>query len=212
MNNISKLQARLLIITLTLGLLLPLKKCFAQNATATLFNNGSSSLSIAAGGTFTLNLNIVTTFGSTGITYFLRSTDGSGLFTVTGRNIGASPFTDLVTSDAQALGSPNGTMQPANLRDLGAVVSDPSAPVAAGSYFVSTLTLSVSASAAPGVYHIFLDNRGVVAGGPPDFADHGITSNQVTVNVVPEPATWLMLTIGAGCLVILSRRRSLGTR
>ena len=90
-------------------------------------------------------------------------------------------------------------MDPVNHFDLGAVIANPNIPLPAGSYFISTLTLSISGAIAPGVYHIFFDSRTIVADGA--FNDHQVTANQFTITVVPEPATTGLAVLGGVMLL-----------
>ncbi len=194
----------LLITALVLFPLLAAEKASAQNATATLFNGGNPFINIAAGGTFTLDINIVTTFSSVGMTYFLQSNDGNGFFTITARNIGASPFNDLITNDVTAFTPPAGDLNPVNDFDLGAVIANPNMPLAAGNYFIATLTLTISGAISPGTYHIFFDSRTIVADG--SFNDHGVTANMFTVTIIPEPATTGLAVLGGVMLLVFAWR------
>lgn len=199
MNTNSKLNRLVLVIALALVPLLASERASAQNATATIFSGGLPSITIAAGGTFTFDINIVTTFSSVGMTYFLQSNNGSGFFTLTARNIGASPFNDLITNDATAFTPANGLLDPVNNDDLGAVIADPNTPLPAGSYFIATLTLSISGAIAPGQYTMFFDSRTIVADG--GFNDHQVTSNIFTINIIPEPATTGLAVLGGVMLL-----------
>ena len=106
MKTNSKLKNIVLIIALALVPLLASERASAQNATATILNGGNPFVTSTPGGTFTFDINIVTTFTSVGMTYFMQSNDGNGFFTLTARNIGASPFNDLITNDATAFTPP----------------------------------------------------------------------------------------------------------
>jgi PEP-CTERM motif len=199
MKTNSKLKNIVLVIALALVPLLASERASAQNATATIFNGGIPGITVGPGsGTFTFDINIVTTFTSVGMTYFLQSNDGSGFFSLTGRNIGASPFNDLITTDAVAFTAANGLLDPVNNDDLGAVIADPNTPLPAGSYFISTMSLSY-AGLAPGTYHIFFDSRTIVSDG--GFNDHQVTANVFTITVVPEPATTGLAVLGGVMLL-----------
>jgi hypothetical protein len=88
---------------------------------------------------------------------------------------------------------------------LGGVLLDPNDPLPPGSYFVSTVTLVPTSGAyTPGVYHIHLDSRGIVADN--NFNDHEITSNTFTVTVVPEPATVGLAVLGGVMLFVFGWR------
>ena len=178
-----------LVIAVALFPLLASEKASAQNVPATILHDGLPGITLpVGGGIFTFDLNITTTFPSLGITYFLMSTDGSGFFCITGRQTSGSPFGDCGQPEpASVINPPPGTcLDPVNDHDLGCVVPNPNQPLPPGSYFISTMSLSYSASLAPGVYHIFFDSRSSVADG--QFNDHQVTANQFTVTIVPAPA------------------------
>ena len=177
-----------LVIALALFPLLASEKASAQNATATILNGGKPGITLpVGGGAFTFDINLTTTFPSFGITYFLQSNDGSGFFCITGRQTWGSPLCGHQPEPASVINPPPGAcLDPVNNNDLGCVVPNPNQPVPPGSYFISTITLSYSASLAPGVYHIFFDPRTLVADS--NFSDHAVTANQFTVTIVPAPA------------------------
>ena len=173
------------VIALALFPLLASERASAQNATATILNGGLPGITLPfGGGAFTFDINMTATFTSVGITYFLQSNDGNGFFSITGRNIIGSPFQSVLPPEAFM--PPGGDLNPVNDFDMGGVIANPNQPLPPGSYFVSTMSLSYSASLAPGVYHIFFDSRTIVADG--QFNDHAVTANQFTVTIVPAPA------------------------
>jgi hypothetical protein len=186
----AKARRILLVIALALFPLLASEKASAQNATATILNRGLPGITLPfGGGFFTFDINLTTTFSSVGITYFLQSNDGSGFFCISGRQTSGSPFSDCGNQPepASVINPPPGAcLDPVNHHDLGCVLPNPNQPVPPGSYFISTIFLSYSASLAPGVYHIFFDSRTIVADG--NFNDHAVTANQFTVTIVPAPA------------------------
>ena len=189
-----------LVIALALFPLLASERASAQNATATLFSSGLPSITITTTGTFTLDLNITTSFQAIGITYFLEMLDpaGSGQFMISEWNNDGSPF---IRQFPPVVGFPDGVLDPVNDSDLGAGTNNPLPP---GSYFVATLTLVPTSGAyTPGVYHIHLD-RGIIADS--DFNDHAITSNTFTITVVPEPATVGLAVLGGVMLLAFGWR------
>lgn len=190
-----------LVLALVLFALLASERASAQNATATLFSGGLPSITITTTGTFTLDLNIATTFQSIGIDYFLYMLDSAGLgqFEISARNIDGSPFS-VVDPRPDIVGNPHGILDPVNDFDLGGSIPNLQNPLPAGSYFVATLTLIPTSGAyTPGVYHIHLDSRGNVADN--NFNDHAITSNTFTITVVPEPATSALAALGGVMLL-----------
>ena len=179
-----------LVIAVALFPLLASEKASAQNATATILNGGNPGIALpVGGGFFTFDINLTTTFSTIGITYFLQSNDGSGFFCISGRDTSGSPFSDCghQPEPASVINPPPGAcLDPVNNSDLGCALPNPNQPLPPGSYFISTMVLSYSASLAPGVYHIFFDPRTLVADG--QFSDHAVTANQFTVTIVPRPA------------------------
>jgi len=126
----------------------------AQTATATL--TGPGAIDLRSGGSFTLDLRIMTNFDSSGITFFFEvSPNGSGLFRITGRNTAGSPYPDPTSSDAQITSSPGNVLNPVNDFDLGATNNgsdiDP-----AGDYFIASITIQVPMGIPLGPYNIFL--------------------------------------------------------
>ena len=183
-----------LVIALALFPLLASEKASAQNATATILNGGLPGITLPfGGGTFTFDINIMTTFSSIGMTYFLQSTDGSGFFSLTGRNVVGSPFSDVLPIMFPV------DLDPVTNVDLGGGVPDLNNPAPPGNIFIATFSLSYSATLAPGVYHIFLDSRAIVA--DTNFNDHTVTGNQFTVTIVPEPATVGLAVLGGVMLL-----------
>ena len=175
-----------LVIAVALFPLLASEKASAQNVPATILHDGLPGITLpVGGGIFTFDLNITTTFPSLGITYFLVSNDGSGFFCVTGHQTFDSPFCGRQPEPASVIHPPPDCLDPVNNNDLGCT-HYPFQPVPPGSYFISTIFLSYSAALAPGTYHIFLDNRSIVADN--NFNDHAVTANQFTVTIVPAPA------------------------
>ena len=177
-------------------------QAFAQNATGTLLQTGTglANFSIAQNAPFSLDLNITATFNSIGITYFFQSNDAlSPFFFITGRVTTGSPYADNTTGDAQAFADPAGRLNPVNDFDLGATCNGcfPNG-IAPGTYFMGTLSFSTS-GLAPGTYHIFLDSRAIIADS--NFADHSLVANQVTITIVPEPATTGLAVLGGVILL-----------
>jgi hypothetical protein len=188
-NKLGTAKARRIYFVIALAVfpLLASEKASAQNATATILHDGLPGITLpVGGGAFTFDINLTTTFPSVGITYFLQSNDGSGFFCITGRQTWGSPYCGHQPEPASVINPPPDCLDPVNNNDLGCLVPNPNQPVPPGSYFISTIFLSYSASLAPGVYHIFFDPRAIVADG--QFNDHAVTANQFTVTIVPAPA------------------------
>lgn len=182
-----------------------------------------SGLSVAQGGTFqfTINLNITGLSGGdaaqpgvqnvNGVTYFLQQTSAAPFpFSITGRDIGASPFTDLISTQNQVFTSPGNLVDAnGNERDLGGLSEN---PMGDGNYFVATITLTVAANATPGQYTISSvpgsGGRGAVINDS-NGDTSPIQAGTITITVVPEPSTYALLAIGAiGAGIVVYRRRA----
>ena len=210
----SKLRRTVLIAALAMSAFLAMQSGNAQTVTATLTAStnaagpfSSNMISITQNQQFFLRLQISTNFDSSGITFFLQSSsNASGFFRITARDMSMSPYPDPTTDDATAFGGNAGLLDPVNDFDLGAT-NNGSATDPAGMYTIATLTLSVM-NLTPGQYSIFVD-RGIVTdrtGG--GFEDRPFTA-MATFNVlaVPEPATVCYAVIG-GLLLVGARWRS----
>jgi hypothetical protein len=184
--------------------------------TANLFANtnmggpfNSSTITITQNQQFFLQLQITTNFISSGITYFLQSNNGSGLFRITARMWTMQggvifPYPDPTTGDATLFTGNNSLLDPVNNHDLGATNNgedtDP-----AGTYTIAILTIDTM-NAPVGQYTIFTD-RGIVTdrtGG--NFDDRAFTA-MATINVIPEPTTVGLAVIGGGMLLVAGYRK-----
>ena len=182
--------------------------------------------SYAAGSSFTFDITLtVANSGTdpvpnvTGLSYwFETSAVNNSFFTITGRNITGSPFTD-----PQSNSFPQSIVKGGNTNDLGATISDTNAPLASNqSYFVATLTIQIAPGTPPGVYtisttdinsntnHAKTSTAGDHVGTPPNdtFNRHDIAATTYTITVVPEPATLSLLGLsGLGSLGLTMLRR-----
>ena len=180
-----------------------------------IFNDGVGTPNqgtYSPGSSFTFSINIAFTPGGNisnleGLSYWFQQKTPAGSpfnFAITLRDASGSMFTDLQTN----LSYPQ-NLNPANANDLGALINNMNAPLGAGTYFVANITVSISNTAAPGEY--VLDN--VLAGGKisviTDSFGHtfAIPEADYTIDVVPEPATWLTPALGLAALVLGQRRR-----
>ena len=169
----------------------------------------SNMITITQNQQFFLQLTITTNFDSSGITYFLQSNNGNGLFQITARmwtmQAGVIfPYPDPTTDDATAFGGSAGLLNPVNDFDLGAT-NNGSATDPAGTYTIAILTIN-TLNAPVGTYTIFTD-RGIVTdrtGG--GFEDRAFMA-MATINVVPEPTTVGLAVIGGGMLLVAAYRK-----
>ena len=174
---------------------------FAGNSAAGPFN---SSISITQNQQFFLRLQINTNFISSGITFFLQSNNGNGLFRLTARDMSMSPYPDPTTDDATAFSGDAGLLNPVNDFDLGGT-NNGSATDPAGMYTIAIFTIN-TLNAPMGTYTIVTD-RGIVTdrtGG--GFEDRAFTA-MATVNVIPEPTTVGLAVIGGGMLLVAGYRK-----
>jgi len=181
-----------------------------------------NSAIVIPGSTFTITASLLSTTESlTGVDYYLQATGAaSGKFRITSRNIGSSPFSDLIKADTGDNGANAGILDtsvnllnPRNGLDLGASVTNVNLPVAPGNYLLATYTISVPAGLSPGSYVISTTSdagTGWVSTAPL-FNEAGFNSQgsfTVTVNApvtpVPEPTSGLAI---AGVIGLLLRRR-----
>jgi hypothetical protein len=204
MKTNSKFKLSVLVLAVALFPLFASEKASAQNSTGFLTQTGTglTTFTINLGQTFSLDLNILNTFNSVGITYFYQTgANGSSLFSIISRSNGANNvYADNTTADGQVFLPANALLDPvtgtpAQPSDLGATCN--TCPVAPGTYFMSTFTFSTTAGI--GTYTIFLDSRGSVADS--DFNDHILNANTITINVVPEPATTGLAVLGGVMLL-----------
>ena len=201
----AKLRRMLLVAALVICPSLAVQSAHAQIATGTLTNGGSPLITLANGNQqFTLTLSIGTNFVSGGLTYFLKSDNGNGLFQIVNRDFSSSPYTDPTTSNATAFTGIAGVLNPVNDFDLGLTYNGVDVP--AGSYAISVLTIN-ALNAPAGTYTIFTD-RGIVVdttGG--DFVERAFTA-AATIRVVPEPATVTLFMLGGGLLLAAGWQKS----
>jgi hypothetical protein len=198
--------------------------------TATLTNvaGGGTSISIAAGGTFTLSLGVTTNFLASGYSVFYQSPNGAANFMLVSRT-NTSPihpvsmtnvFNDVTTTDAQAFGGNAGRFMfgptgISNQFDLG-YTGDAVNQQPGGTFTLQNITIMVLASAPNGSYTIRLDPRSSMTdrtgGGfddvPMGFGTAG--SPLFTVNVIPEPATVGLAVVGGALVLVgaLHKRRT----
>jgi PEP-CTERM motif len=155
--------------------------------------------------------------------WFETAAANSGLFTITALpNHTGSPFSQ-VTGDSgdfpAALTTANSThsgfAQNAAVTDLGATSG--TNQVTPGTYFLETITFSISGAITPGTYTLMntsastgqpLGKRSVVNDG--SFNTFDIASSTYTITIVPEPATLSLVVLGAlgtTGLIFLRRKR-----
>ena len=181
-----------------------------------------NGLTVTQGGTFqfTINLTVSGLAGGNatqpgaqniqGLTYFLRQSSAAPFVSsITGRDIGPSPFTDLISTNNQVFASPGNLVDAnGNERDLGGLSDN---PMGDNTYFVATITLTIAGNAPLGQYTI----ASVASGGRAAVINDSngdtapIMPGSITFTVVPEPSTYALLAIGAiGAGIVVYRRRA----
>lgn len=192
----------------------------ASAQTATLFFNdfsgANNSGSYLPGSSFSFDIILFTTGQAagdrtTGLSYWFETSgiaSTNGYFTiaaVNGRNFtdtlngfGTSPFNTPIQN-------PNGNVIVAggNPNDLGGTVGVNPGQLPNMSYFVATITIQISGSAAPGAYVISTttlsphvsEATNHTAAGP--FMDMNLPATSYFITVIPEPATWSLIGLGA---------------
>jgi hypothetical protein len=143
-----------------------------------------------------------------GLGFWLEDVAASGNFAI--GTITHLTDWDPTTAPGTIAGQP---LAPKNANDLGAVGD--STKAIAGAFDFATITLTVDAGAAVGAYDIKpgdspsgVGYEGTAVGPPPMGLPEPVTfdvANPVTVNVIPEPASALLL---LAAVPFLRRRRS----
>lgn len=194
--------------TLFLGLILTLPFAFANGAVNLIFSSPTNS--VASGGTFSVTLSLQVTAGElvTGLDYYFQELSSAGFFIVS-RDITGSPFSDAYFSNAQVASSgdvqlpvgADNALNPRNDYDLGAVTNPVGTTVSTGTTFVGTFVIGYTGAAAPGTQFTFSTfsnpNTGWVGPGP-TFPDNTFSNHaSMIITIIPEPATWSLLGLGA---------------
>ncbi len=153
--------------------------------------------------------------------WFETAAANSGLFSIAMLpDHTSSPFTQVTGDPADfpatlttADSTHSGFAQHSAVTDLGATSgANQTTP---GTYFLCNITFSISGAAQPGTYTLM--NTSAFTGQPPgkrSVVNEGggstfdIASSTYTVTIVPEPATWSFIVLGALGLVGLNRVRT----
>jgi hypothetical protein len=201
--------------TLVLGSILTLPFAFANGAVNLIFT--PSSTTVASGGTFNVTVSLQITAGEqvTGIAYYFYQLTSAGFFIVS-RDFTGSAYDDPTHTNAQVAfsgdstleGGPNGqpdnAINPRNDVDLGQSTANLSP---GGPGFLATFTIGYLGAAAPGTQFTFTTNP---AGVPfpdgqaftgwtdPSFGEFAFNNHaSMIITIIPEPATWSLLGLGA---------------
>jgi hypothetical protein len=186
---------------------------FAQSASFS-YNDGSGTPnagSYAPGSSFTFSITLNFTPGGSianldGFSYWFEQQNPSAPFNfaITNRNAAGSQFTSLQTPGVTYPQN----MTPQSSSDLGALLPGPSG-IGAGNYFVANITVSISASAAPGTYLIENTTTGGKTSLITDDVGHLFNIPQATysITVVPEPGSISLFFTGLTFVGMVACRR-----
>lgn len=206
-------------LVLCLALLCPF--AVAKGAVSLVFAE-APTITVAAGGTFTLTLNLVVSAGEpvVGADYYLQELSNAG-FTIVSRDITGSVFPDVFFSNTAVASSadnaapvgPDNALNTRNDFDLGGDTQF--ADQTTGSGFVATYTI-LAPNVTPGSQYTIstTSNPGTGWVSPSNTSptDHAFDSHaSILITVVPEPTTWSLLGLGAlgafGLNLLRARRR-----
>ncbi len=165
------------------------------------------AVTLLPGESFTFTLSLLSSLESTvGLSYrFEAPGTGSRQFRITARDVSASSYTDLVTSDAIALQPGAALLDPANDDNLGALLADVGTPTGYGIFNVALLTFTTLPGIPEGVYTISTTGNSVATDG--NFNDVPLAPVSYTVTIVPEPGSALLGLAGFSVVAALRRRR-----
>jgi hypothetical protein len=209
----------------TFGCLLLMTGLVRANAVLSFNDNNAGDLGPSAGTytpgstfTFDITLNVQNSGNDpvpdvSALSYwFETSAANNSFFTITNRNLTASPFNDPQTP---SITYPQAIVAGGNANDLGGTGNTQATNA---SYFVATLTLQIAPNTPAGTYTISTTNINSNANhskdstvGDSSFTRHDIAAATYTITVVPEPATLSLLGLsglGSFGLNVLRRRRS----
>jgi hypothetical protein len=144
----------------------------------------------------------------------------SGIFTLTGLTITSTVLSSANTSSLALPAALSPQIGPANQPiDLGAATPNgsPNAGLGTGTFNLETLTVTVNSNAVPGAYQLELyEPPGT---GPVEIFDDSSFDNigtatgslfTTTIDVVPEPSSWTLLSLGLPLLAWLALARRQG--
>ena len=192
----------------------------AQAQTALFIYNDGNGVPNAGtytpGSSFTFSINLGFAPGGSianleGLSYWFQQSFPSIApfpFSITLRDVTGSPFTDLQTP---GLTYPQ-NLSPVNANDLGAAQPAGPAGLGAGTYFVADITVSIPSNAPiTGTFVLSNTTSGPKTSVISDSFGHtfGIPEADYIITMIPEPATWLVPSLGVAGLLFIQRRKVL---
>ena len=206
-------------LLVAVALLLSVIGARAQSALF-IYNDGSGTPNAGTytpGSTFTFSINLGFVAGGSivnldGLSYWMtQQSPGSPTpFAITLRDVTGSMFTDLQTP---GLTYPQ-NLNPTNANDLGAAIPAGMPPgseaVGNGTYLIANITVSIPLNApTTGTFVISNTTSGPKTSVISDSFGHtfAIPEADYTITMIPEPATWVVPTLGLIALAFSQRRR-----
>jgi hypothetical protein len=207
------MKKQLVLVAILLSACGVLSNVSAQTALFS-YNDGSGAPNVGSytpGSSFTFSISLAYTPGGSvnnleGLSYWFEQQNPSSPFNfaITNRDVTGSMFTDLQTP---GLTYPQ-NMTPRSANDLGALLPGPTG-VGGGNYLIANITVSISPTAALGSYTIEnTTSAGKVSVITDDLGDtFAIPAAFYTIQVVPEPSTWVAGGLVMAALLLVQGRR-----
>lgn len=184
---------------------------------AVILSSNLTTVNVNPGDSFNVVLSLTGNSGEqiTGLDYYWTLSDvvGSlqGKISLTGRDRGASPFSDPYFSNAAVTASPGNLLDPRNDSDLGASLADVLSPLSNATWLVATFQFTVDPGASVGSVGTLstFNLSGIGWIGPdPNFPEADFDGQAtLTINVVPEPSAILLLGVSAILFLGTATRR-----